>query len=492
MIGSWSANLMVSLLSLMPIAAGTAGGSSALMALGFLGLGTLGVVNLFTLVQEWRLRWSLCAVHGSALLAWYGLGTFIGLAWGDPWLLGMSDDRDYGDLFSAGLFVLLAANAILALAPVEQRWWRETIDHLDRPARPVPPPLLLSLAILWMVLLNFVLEGRIDFRGFGAGSGELLPIAELLVLKISLALAGYFGWLLGKRREGSKQPLVVLALLYLPLLFTILMGQGRREIAVHIIAFFLIFAWSRNMRLDWKPLTLFFAVAIPLMFGGSMLFQAQRLESQSMEMSWSGESNLIDRMGAAAERFEDSWDEVLDSQITSFPTRMFIIGYIKELMGTTPDPRFGHGAASAAELVMGIPAFLYPGKGEMVVQLGGIGEMRNPDFDLADHSDYADSLLTVAYMDFGWFGIPCAALLTLAFGWIMAQLARLGRNELFQVVLISLILTHYLTVEQSFVATTVNVLRLAVAVLPVTLLLSLSQRRDKRAVAISADAGAKP
>jgi len=468
-------NLLLSLLALLVIAVGMAGQSRPFMAVGFFTLGAQGAVNLFGIMQAWKERWSLCAIHGSALLAWYGVGAFIGLSWGEPWELGMSDSRDYSDLFSAALFLTLSANAILVLAPLEHRFWSAQIRRLDLPAPPVPPLVLLALVVLWVVLVDFIVEGRIDFRSFGTESSEYLPITEVLVLQTSMALSGYFGWLLGKRREGSTQVLTILALLFLPLLLLVLVGQGRRDLVVHIAAFFLIFAWSRDMRLTWKPLALFSLLAIPLLLAGSMVFQAQRLATSSYAMSWSGKTNLIERIDSASERFRGDWDEVLESQIESFPSRMFIIDYLKELMGTSDKPQFGFGRASAAQAVMGVPTFLYPGKAEEAIRLGGIGEMRNPDFGLPDFSDYANSLLTVAYMDFGWLGIPYAALLTLLSGWLLAQLFRLARNELFQVVALSLILTHYLTVEQNFVTTAVNVLRLAVALAPLTALLSVSQ-----------------
>ncbi|GAB6041425.1 hypothetical protein [Endothiovibrio diazotrophicus] len=464
-------NLLGSLLSLLLLAIGMAGSSSGFMALAFLGLGLVGLANMMKVIQDWRNHWSLSAIHGSALLIWYGIGAFIGLGWGTPWDLGMIDHRDDRDLFFAALFVALSAHAILAVAPLEHRWWHDTIARLSRPAPPVPQFVLLSLALLWLVLVDFVLEGRIEYRSFGADNQ--LPITEHLLYQFSIALSGYFGWLVGKRREGAREPLILLALLFLPLLTLILMGQGRRELAAHFTTFFLIFAWSRDMRLNWRPLALFLAVTTPLFIVTSTVFQAQRMDIQQSWTQWEDTANLLDRIGAAADRFEGDWNEVIESQTRALPSRMFIIDYLKEL-GGYENPRFGLGRASAAELVMGIPSTFLPEKNEAVVELGGIGEMRNPDFGLADYTDYADSLLTVAYMDFGWFGIPYAALLTLISGGLLALLMRIVRNEFFQVIVLSLILAHYLTVEKSFVATTVNVLRLVVAIAPLTVLLSFS------------------
>ncbi len=478
MTGHNAANLAPSIAALVLMLTGAVGEVAGMMALGFLLVGALGMVRLYGMFDRWSDRWALSELTGAATLLWYGTGACVGLLWGDVWAIGMVEGRDYLALFQAGVFVLIAGNMMLVLAPIEHRLWAPAIDSLSRPGPPVPLAVIGALVLLWMLLFNLLLDGRIGYRGFGELPGlgvQGLPVLESLVLEISLALSGYFGWLLGKRREGSRLPLIWLAVAYAPLLWLILIGQGRRELFAHAVAFLIVFLWARQLRLGARPILLFSIVALPLLFAGTMIFQVQRFGDSGLALEMT-ESNLVERVGRAVDELDDTWGAVLDSQVEQFPSRVFVIGYLKELMDSTDAKQFGFGRELAAELVLAVPSVLYPDKVATIAALGGVGEMRNPDFGLPDLSDYPESVLSAAYMDFGWLGAAIAPCLVLLAGVAAATLARVVRNELFRVVLVSIIVVEYLFIEGRFVSDTLATARVVLLLAPLSVLLSLGGR----------------
>ncbi len=465
-------NLLISFTSLLLMSIGMVSISSAIMAVGFLMLGVQGIVNLMNLLNDFRHQWSVCKLYGSALLAWYGVGAFIGLSWGDHWALGMTDYRDYRDLFLAGLYLTLTANALLLVSSMEQRQWRGLIDKLSQSTEPVPFPIICVLVLLWFVLLDLVIDGRIGFRSLGENiGGGRLPIIETLVYQLSLPLIGYLGWLLGKKREDSKQMLSLLVVLFIPVISLVLLGQGRRELISHAATFVFLFHWARYGGLHMRQAMVAGLIVLPMLALGSVIFQSQRLDNPAS--FYYEDRNLIQGVGKAVKELDQNWDLVVDSQLTTFPQRMFIINYLKELIGSSEEPRFGYGSSSLSEVVMSIPNFIYPEKVEKTMELGGVGEMRNPDFGLPDLSDYANSLLSLSYMDFGWFGVVYAALLTLLIGSAFAVLGLVFRNELFCVILLSTLLINYMIAEKSFIIVSLSILRLLLVLGVITVLLSL-------------------
>lgn len=464
-------HLPAAVAALLFMGLGAAQGSAETMAIGFLITGLTGVRQMLELVRNWRDNWSLCDLHGSALLIWYGLGAAIGLTLADLRELALIDGRDYETLLLTGVFFLLCTLAIRAAAPWERRLWRPVIDDLLRTPPTIPPLLAIFLAILWIVLVHLLLEGRIDFRSFGSAPGERLPILEVAVFQITLALTGYFGWVLGREGAVSRRQVVVLALLFIPLILLLLVGQGRQMLATHTATFFLLFAWSRGREIRWRPLIGFAALATIILVVGALLFEAQRMEFGTRAYQHQG--NLITRVDRAAGYLEEDLDSVLEWQANNIPVRIFLISYLKELFSSPVEPLFGMGRETTAQLIAGVPSFLLPEKDQLILQLGGIAEMRNPDFGLPDMVDDPNSLLSAAYKDFGWLGIPYAGLAVLLIGSLLAILARLIHNEIFRVILLSSMLTKFLAVEMMFFVGTATLFRLLALLAVVTVLLNI-------------------
>ncbi len=468
----------VILVSLLIIALGTIATDTTITGVGFLLLGLQGLFELFILIQDWTQRWSLCVLHAAALMTWIGIGAAIGLFWGDPFLLDMTEASDYQSLLLAAIYMTVTIGFLWWLSPVEHKLWRLSLKDLQVSSDPWGLMVIVALALFWVLLFELLRSGAIGFRSLGeATSGGSLPIFETFLRQTALAITGFLGWTVGRFKQHSNIAAITLSVLFIPLLLLMLLGLGRQPLTVHIAVFVIFYVWARFKHIQWRSLMVWAVPLLPLIFIGFLLFQAQRVENRTLRFESESAVTLSEGLSAAAGTISDDLEGALEWQASNLPQRMFLINYLKELM-VAESPLFGAGQASLAEMVVSIPSIILPNKYEIIAELGGVSEERNSDFDVPDHLDYPNTLLTTSYIDFGWLGPMIGALSVLLIGSLLAFFMRIGKNNLFRLVVLSTTLSTFISAELSFYTSVTGEFRFLLVLLPLSYLLSLTSSNN--------------
>jgi hypothetical protein len=168
--------------------------------------------------------------------------------------------------------------------------------------------------------------------------------------------------------------------------------------------------------------------------------------------------NIFERIGTTSSSLSRYWNELERDQAEMVIDRVFVIGFLADLIGGTKVSSPYYGMQFVYSVVLAVPRFLFPEKHQLLAELKGDEENIDLRFGLPPF-DRADSIVTEAYVNFLWLGPLFYAPILAATGIALAWIARLGESSFFRTVVVSYAVVTAIAVETSYVGTTLNVLR---------------------------------
>jgi hypothetical protein len=272
---------------------------------------------------------------------------------------------------------------------------------------------------------------------------------------------------------GENRFLIMTVLGAVPVQFLFNLCFGRRMILYQTLAFLIAFIWARGRGFTMKQTIVIGMLALPLIMASWYVFLAMRMDRYS---DLAGERrDIFSRLQTSSELLGDRFDVVQRQQEDNVVTRVFVIGYLSELLASNRPSPFLNGREFVFQLVTSIPRVLLPDKQGLINSLQ-VGESHiNRNFGLPDR-DRAGSMLVASYADFGWLGVVLGPIIVAIMGIMFAGLARLGHSPLLRMYVVAYTLHNGLTVEQSYVIYTTNALRIVAVVAGVFLVAEVLNR----------------
>ena len=160
---------------------------------------------------------------------------------------------------------------------------------------------------------------------------------------------------------------------------------------------------------------------------------------------------------------DNRWGAVAESQEKEVIDRVYVIGYVIDLMDRDRVTNRLNGTSMAYMIVNSIPRMLLPSKKKILASLNASAEDIMVRFYLGV-GDRADSLVTSAYIDFRWLGPLIYTSFAFLFACILVGLCLLLRFQFFSLYVLCYVFFFALGTEQSFVTGCLNMLRIIVVV----------------------------
>ena len=386
-----------------------------------LGIGAaIGFVTVLRAVLFPKENWSLCGLHGGAVIAsYYGGALFTMLTFGTNEILqsGYTAYSDPGLIFFAALLIALYALLLVMLGLYEHTHWRRLFTTL--PDVPLSQTIIAGLLIVMALLQAYLLvSGRVSFMGFSTSESGETPAFEQLITRLSTPILGVCGYVLGDRDRRFGMFLFWLCLALVPLEMVWTTAFGRRVIIYSFTAMIGAFFWSRgSLSLNFRALILI-GGGLTAVYMLANLFVTIRLEQNPLTARLS--QTMFDHLGSASEKMQAVESEVLQAHFRNLQTRFYVIGYLSDLIGGTRPGSALLGLGLLSSIVLIIPSFLFPGKVQFLAELGKDEVLVNPRFGLPV-GDNAISGLTMAYADFLWLGVILYPLVMMVLSIIIAK-----------------------------------------------------------------------
>jgi hypothetical protein len=272
---------------------------------------------------------------------------------------------------------------------------------------------------------------------------------------------GICGWILGQPYLRERRLFLFSALALLPIELLFSFAHGRRVILFQALIFVTCFAWSRGRGLRARQLVMMGVGALPVVYLLWVVFLALRIEGYSYTRPGDDTRDILTRLESASELMDSRWGTVAQSQEKEVVDRVFVLGYLVDLMDNARITNQYFGRMLLGEVLTGVPRFLLLDKEKTVASLkaseSDIGQRYNIGV-----ADRAMSIVTASYIDFRWLGPPLYAALAFMVGTAMAVLALLIRMNFFAVYVISYVFLAALATETAFFAHKVNMMRLLI------------------------------
>ena len=429
---------------------------------GLLLMGVGGGCQLYLALFQRDRYWSLCDIQGGSLLLSYFGGGATTLMLSQSGLIGGVRITNLVTLLEASIFILLMGVLLFGFGRIEARLWRRLWPNDD--TERWPNFVALGLLGLGALQAAMIATGRISMQGVTDIVDQELPIFVSLVVALSWPLAGMCGWILGKEALRRRPLFFYTAVSLIPIQILFNFAHGRRVILFQIIIFFTCLVWSRRKGFTLNQGLVMGSIAIPLAYFLWLFFIALRMEGYTQGgPPGSDKRNLFTRMDSAVEMMDDRWGTVADSQEKEVIDRVYVIGYMIDLMDRDRVTNRFNGKAMAYMVVNSIPRMILPTKRKVLASLKASEEDISIRFNLGE-DDRADSLITAAYIDFRWLGPLVYASFAFLFSCILVGLCLLLRFQFFSLYVLCYVFFFALGTEQSFVTGCLNMLRIIVIV----------------------------
>jgi len=408
----------------------------------------IGFVTVVRAVAFPGTNWSLCGLHGGAVIAsYFGGALFTMITFGTDEILqsGYTAYSDPGLIFFAAMLIALYALALLLLGLYEHRHWRRLFTTL--PNIPVNQTLIAVLLIIMATAQAYLLvSGRVSFMGFATSASGETPAFEQLITGLSTPILCVCGYVLGDREKRFGMFLFWLCLALVPLEMIWTTAFGRRAIVYSFTAMVGAFFWSRgSLSLNFRALILI-AGGMAAIYMLANLFVTIRLEQNPVTARLS--QTMFDHLGSASDKFQTAQSEVLQAHFRNLQTRFYVIGYLSDLIGGTRPGSALLGVGLLSSIILIIPRVLFPGKAQYLAEIGTDEALINPRFGLPV-SDDATSGLTMAYADFLWLGVIIYPMVLMVLGIIISKIVGFVEDRVFRVYLMGFGLILFLTTEES-------------------------------------------
>ena len=414
-----------------------------------LGIGAaIGFVTVLRAVLAPKAHWSLCGLHGGAVIAsYYGGALFTMLTFGTDEILqsGYTSFSDPGLIFFAAVMIALYALVLVMFGLYEHRHWRKLFTNL--PDVPLNQGVIAGMLIFMALLQAYLLiSGRVSFMGFDTSVTGETPAFEQLVTRLSTPILGVCGYILGDRNRRFGMTLFWLCLALVPLEMVWTTAFGRRVIIYSFTAMIGAFFWSRgSLSLNFRALILI-GGGLTAVYMLANLFVTIRLEQNPLTARLS--QTMFDHLGSASEKLQSVQSEVLQAHFRNLQTRFYVIGYLSDLIGGTRPGSALLGIGLLSSIVLVIPSALFPGKAQFLAELGKDEVLVNPRFGLPIGDD-AISGLTMAYADFLWLGVILYPLVLMMLGIVISKVTAFVKDQVLRVYLMGFGLILFLTTEET-------------------------------------------
>lgn len=407
----------------------------------------IGFVTVMRAVAFPGTNWSLCGLHGGAVIAsYFGGALFTMITFGTDEILqsGYTSHSDPGLIFFAAMLIALYALVLLLFGLYEHRHWRRLFTTL--PDIPVNQTIIAILLIVFAAVQAYLLvSGRVSFMGFATSVSGETPAFEQLVTRLSMPILCVCGYVLGDRERRFGMFLFWLCLVLVPLEMVWTTAFGRRAIIYSFTAMVGAFYWSRgSLSLNFRALVLI-AGGMIAVYMLANLFVTIRLEQNPMTARLS--QTMFDHLGSASDKLQAAQSDVLQAHFRNLQTRFYVIGYLSDLIGGTRpgSALFGVGLLSSAIVI--VPRFFFPGKAQFLAEIGTDEVLVNPRFGLPIN-DNATSGLTMAYADFLWVGVIIYPLVLMVLGIVISKVVAFYNDRILRVYFIGFGLILFLTTEE--------------------------------------------
>lgn len=444
---------------LLTVVGAVATNSLIMVAAGHFVLCFVGGLHLWVAIANRMRYWSFCDIHAGSLLISYFGGSAMTLSLSEGGIISSLTISQLSTIFDASMFIVLFVICLYACGRLEAPFWRRLFERdlgFNWPGW--APFLFLTLGAMQAALIA---SGDISFQGTGTEEGDKLPVVASLVVALSWPLMGMCGWILGQPYLRQRRIFFFSALALLPVELVFSFAHGRRVILFQALIFVACFAWSRGRGLRASQLVMMGVAALPVIYLLWVVFLALRIEGYSHALPGQDTRDILTRLESASELMDTRWGIVAQSQEKEVVNRVFILGYLVDLMDNARITNRYSGRVLLGELLTGVPRFLLPNKEKMVASLRADEANVGLRYNIGV-ADRAMSIVTASYIDFRWLGPPLYAALALLVGIAMAILALLIRMNIFTVYVTSYVFLAGLATEAAFFAHKLNMIRLVV------------------------------
>ena len=243
-----------------------------------------------------------------------------------------------------------------------------------------------------------------------------------------------------------------------------------------ITIFVATYLWARRSRIRIRRVIPYAIVALPIVYVLWMVFLGLRVDSYGDAFLGKQERTIFERLETTTDMLSEEWDSVRERQSADIVRRIFVIGYLGDLIGGTRETSPLLGLNLFVESLEAMPRVLFPPKTEILDEIGRHEDLINANFGLPE-IDRATSIVTGAYADFLWWGIILVPPIVLLLGISFAKLASVTRSEFMRVFAVSYVFYTGLSTESAFFTFTLGSLRTVLSMaLAILFLRMLNQR----------------
>lgn len=447
--------------------------SHAAVAGGHLFLFLAGVVHLWRIVARRAQCWSLCDVQGASLLISYFGGSAMTLTLSRSGIIGALDLPQLAMMLNASVYIVFFAVCLYLLGRIEAPFWRRLFRQDLGAGWPAWLPL--AFLVLGGLAASQLASGAISLQGVAAVDETRVPVFTAFVVALSWPVAGICGWVLGSSLLRRRPLYLATALALIPVALVLNLAHGRRVILFQALIFLACFAWSRGRGFSGRQLVTMGLVALPVIYALWVVFLALRLEGYQNASPVDRQRDIFARLNGAVELMDKRWDRVAQRQEAEVVDRVFVLGYLVDLMQNARLTNRFDGRVLATEAVTAVPRFILPRKDNILRSLNADEAAIGQRYNIGT-TDRPTSIVTVAFVDFRWLGPVLYSVLTLLIGVAAATMAGIVNLNFFSVYAICFVFLRALGTESAFFTDKLEMLR-TLAVLFVLLCLYRLCRR---------------
>ena len=239
-------------------------------------------------------------------------------------------------------------------------------------------------------------------------------------------------------------------------------AHGRRVILFQALIFVACFVWARGRGLRANQIIMLGLGSLPVVYLLWVVFLALRIEGYSQPAAAQQDRDIFTRLESASELMESRWDNVAKTQEKEIVDRVFVLGYLVDLMVNARIVNQYYGRVLLGEAIISIPRFLMPDKDRVLRSLKSDEASVGQRYSIGAR-DRATSIVTAAYIDFRWVGPVLYAALAAIIGVCLASMALFIRLNFFSVYVMVYVFLAALGTETAFFAHKLNMMRLIAA-----------------------------
>ncbi len=423
---------------------------------GHLLLFVAGIVHLWRVIVQRTRCWSLCDIHAASLLISYFGGSATTLSLSRSGLIGGVDLPQLAVLFSASTYIVFFAVCLYLCGRIEAPFWR----RLFRQDLSAGWPAWLPLALLGLggLAASQLASGAVSLQGTVTIDETRVPVFTALVVALSWPLTGMCGWILGSAILRRKPLFLASALALLPVALAFNFAHGRRVILFQALIFLTCFIWARGRGFSVRQLVVMGLAAAPVIYFMWVVFLALRLEGFQHSSPLDRNRDIFTRLENAMTLMDKRWDRVAERQEEEVVDRVFVVGYLVDLMENARLTNRLDGQALATQVVTAVPRFLLRDKDRILRSIDADEAAIGQRYNIGTR-DRPSSIVTIAYVDFRWLGPPFYSVLVLLVGIAMAMIAGFINMNFFTVYIVCYVFLRALGTEAAFFTDKLEMLR---------------------------------